>query len=64
MNYPDLIEQKFNSLELRILSLECKLFKLIAALEFIKTMDMNSVQISTTKSSSTIGFKEPISQLF
>jgi hypothetical protein len=56
MNYPDLIQQKFNDLEQRILSLECKLFKLIAALEFIKTLDMNLLQTSP--------FKEPIPQLF
>lgn len=56
MNYPDLIQQKFNDLEQRILSLECKLFKLIAALEFIKTLDMNLLQTSP--------FKDPIPQLF
>lgn len=56
MNYPDLIQQKFNALEQRILSLECKLFKLISALEFIKTLDMNLSQTSP--------FKDPIPQLF
>ena len=65
MNYSDLIFQKFNTLENRINALECRLFKLIAALEFIKSMELNSPSATTPKpTSNSLGYEETISQLF
>jgi hypothetical protein len=47
MNYADHVFTKLNSHEKRILELECKIFKLVSALEFIKSMDLNSVTEQT-----------------
>ena len=63
MNYSDLVFQKFTSLEARINELECRLFKLIAALEFIKSMELN-VPTPPPKTTSNLSYQETISQLF
>lgn len=65
MNYSDVVFQKFVAIENRLLALECRLFKLIAALEFIKSMELNSTSLSTPKpNTTTMGYEETISQLF
>lgn len=62
MNYSDLVFQKFNSLEQRINELECKLFKLIASLEFIKSMDLNNPPKPQPQQNLT--YEQTVSQLF
>lgn len=62
MNYGDQVFQKFASLETRINELECRLFKLIAALEFIKSMDLNVP--TPPKPISNLTYEQTISQLF
>jgi len=60
MNYADLVFQKLNSLEQRINDLECKLFKLIASLEFIKSMDLNN---PPKPPSQNLTYEQTVSQL-
>lgn len=62
-NFLDLIYQKLISLEMRLMTVETKLFKLIAALEFIDSMKLNSMESKPIKPVDTT-YNEPMSQLF